>query len=380
MGEIREIIDAVKAAVREEKPEEDILRLLEPDFGKRQERDTDLVELLVNVPHRTTGRVLHRLFEKAESKTVRKAIKRSLYRLKGKGVSVEGISGEKGASILHPLQVEPPKGFGSNFDYLGHRLLLLVFPHAAKSWRVMQGVLGEGEELVDFQAEEMPGKRFHIFFDGLKSRNPFPFVEIEASYVGFLFTKAHQLRSNLGKSPVQSYLRAKSEIERIKKDYEKPPVYSLLQADAVAANAVVVSKTGNLLKADVCKEWQIGKDRIRPYADEVLEAEKSKIVLNPIQKEARVGEIYQKAITDLFSEDRKHLVQRRLEEMAYYFLKVGKEEEAKTALATAVELEKPLNPFQPNPFLLQLVIKSILALLLEEKEKEATEPSLIVKP
>ena len=36
MGEIREIIDAVKAAVREEKPEEDILRLLEPDFGKRQ--------------------------------------------------------------------------------------------------------------------------------------------------------------------------------------------------------------------------------------------------------------------------------------------------------------------------------------------------------
>ncbi len=119
---------------------------------------------------------------------------------------------------------------------------------------------------------------------------------------------------------------------------------------------------------------------MRPYVDEVLDAQESKIVLNPIQKEARVGEVYQKAITDLFSGDRKHQVQRRLEEMAYYFLKLGKEEEAKTALATAVELEKPLNPFQPNPFLLQLVIKSILVLLMEEREKKEKETSLILKP
>jgi hypothetical protein len=380
MSDIMEIIDAVKAAVREEKPEEDVFRLLEPHFGDSPERDTEWVESLVAVPHRATALFLQRLLERTESKTVRKAIKRSLYRLKGKGISVDAISAEKGASILRPLQAEPPKGFGSNFDYLGHRLLLLVLPHATKSWMVMQGVLDEGEELVDFQTEEMAGKRFLIFFEDLKSRNPFPFVEIEAPYVGSLFTRGHQMRSKLGKSPLQSYLRVKSEIERIKKDYEKPPVYSLLKADAVTAHALVVSKTGDLLKADVCKEWQIGEELIRPYAEEVLEAEESKIVLNPIQKEARVGEIYQKAITDLFSGERNHRVQRRLEETAYYFLKIGKEEEATTALATAIELDKPMNPFQPNPFLLQLVIKSILTLLLEEKEKKAAEPSLIVKP
>ena len=198
--------------------------------------------------------------------------------------------------------------------------------------------------------------------------------------MGFLFTKAHFLRSKLGKSPLQGYLHFKGEIERIKKDYEKPPVYSLMQADDIGENARVLSKTGDLLKADVSKDWQIEEDLIRPYADDVLDAQESKIVLNPIQREARAEEIYQKAMTDLFSGGRKHQVQRRLEEMAYYFLKLGKEEEAKTALATAIELENPLNPFQPNPFLLQLVIKSILALLMVEKEKKEKEPSLILKP
>ena len=163
MTEIRAIIDAVKAAVQEERAEEDIFRLLEPHFGKSTESDSEMAALLVTVPHPTIGRVLHLMFEKTDSKKVRKAIKRSLYRLKGKGVSVDEISPEKGASILHPLQAEPPKGFGSNFDFLGHRLLLLVVPHATKSWTVMEGVLGEGEELVDFQAEEMTGREISCF-------------------------------------------------------------------------------------------------------------------------------------------------------------------------------------------------------------------------
>jgi hypothetical protein len=45
-----------------------------------------------------------------------------------------------------------------------------------------------------------------------------------------------------------------------------------------------------------------------------------------------------------------------------------------------MDLEKPLNPIQPNPFLFQLVVKSIFSLLAEAHEKKAKEVSLIVKP
>jgi hypothetical protein len=203
---------------------------------------------------------------------------------------------------------------------------------------------------------------------------------MEAPYVGFLFTQAYQTRLELGRSPLQSYLRLKGEIERIKKGYRKPLIYSLIPAEEVSGNPWFLSKAADLLKSDILHDWSIGEDLVRPYAEAVLEAQTSKIVLSQIQKETRFQQIYQRAVTELFSEGKKSQIQRRLEEMAYYFMKVNKVEEAKISLAMAIDLEKPLNPFQPNPFLQQLVVKSILALIAEEKEKKAEEPSFIVKP
>jgi hypothetical protein len=142
----------------------------------------------------------------------------------------------------------------------------------------------------------------------------------------------------------------------------------------------MLGKGGDLLKADVFYSWRIEEEQIRSYADEVWEAEESKIVLNPAQKEIRFQGIYQKALTELFSGERKFLYQRRLEEMAYVLLKLGREEEAKISLSVAMDLQKPLNPIQPNPFLFQLVTKSIFSLLAEAYEKKVKEPSLIVKP
>jgi hypothetical protein len=45
-----------------------------------------------------------------------------------------------------------------------------------------------------------------------------------------------------------------------------------------------------------------------------------------------------------------------------------------------MDLEKPLRPIQPSPFLFQLVTQSIFSLLAEAKEKKAKDVSLIVKP
>ena len=66
--------------------------------------------------------------------------------------------------------------------------------------------------------------------------------------------------------------------------------------------------------------------------------------------------------------------------MAYVLLKLGRDEEAKISLSAAMDLEKPLNPIQPNPFLFQLVVKSIFSLFAEAHETKAKEVSLIVKP
>jgi hypothetical protein len=203
---------------------------------------------------------------------------------------------------------------------------------------------------------------------------------MDSSYVAFLFAQAYQLTLEKKGTPPQDYLRAKSEIERNKKEYAKPLIYSHFQANEITGDDRMLTRGGDLLKADLFSSWRIEEDQIRPYADEVWEAEVSKIVLNPAQKEARFQGIYQRALTELFSGEKRFLYQRRLEEMAHVCFKLGREEEAKISLAVAMDLEKPVNPIQPNPFLFQLVVKSIFSLLSEAYEKRSKEPSLIVKP
>jgi hypothetical protein len=380
MEDIQALFEQIKADISNGKSGEEIFQSLLPLLEKDSQTGGKLAELLVTIPDKIIAGLLHQMFKVTQDKKVRKIIKRSLYRLKSKGIVVEGILLDKESPILRPLQADPKEGFASGIDFLGHRLLWLVIPHPGRGLTVMHGIVSDMDGIVDFSQEEMTRKGFRSFFGEVQEKNPFPFVKMEPSYIAFLFTQAHQLHlDKKGNSP-QEYLRAKSEIESIKKVYAKPLIYSTLQADEIAGDDRMLRKGGDLLKADVFYSWRIGEDQIRPYADEVWEADQSKIVLNQAQKEVRFQGIYQKALTELFSEERKFLYQRRLEEMAYVLLKLGRDEEAKISLSAAMDLEKPLNPIQPNPFLFQLVVKSIFSLLAEAHEKKAKEVSLIVKP
>jgi hypothetical protein len=380
MEDIQALIEQVKTDISSGKSEEEIFQALLPLLGKDLQTAGRLAELMVNIPDRLTGRLLHRMFEATQDKRVRKIIKRSLYRLKGKGIAVEEILSGKERSILRPLQTDPKEGFASGIDFLGHRLLWLVIPHPGRGLMVMHGIVSDGEGIVDFSQEEMTRKEFRSFFEEVQEENQFPIVEIDPSYVAFLFAQAYRLNLRKKGDPPQNYLRAKNEIENIKKEYARPLIYSYLQADEIVGEDHLLRKGGDLLKVDIFSSWRVEEEQIRPYAAEVWEAEESKILLNPAQKEVRFQGIYQKALAELFSGERKFLYQRRLEEMAYVLIKLGREEEAKISLSVAIDLGKPPNPIQPNPFLFQLVIKSIFSLLSEAYEKKSKEVSLIVKP
>jgi len=380
MENIQTLMEQIKTDMTGGKTDEEIFRDLVPLLERDPQTSERLAELMATLPDRLTGMVLRRMFGATRDKRVRRMIKRSLYRLKSKGIAVEEVLSERERSILRPIQGEAEEGFASGIDFLGYRLLWLVIPHPGRGLTVMHGIVGDREGIVDFSQEEMTRKKLTRFLEEMKEKNPFPIVEIEPSYVAHLFVQGYRLKVEKKGAPPQGYLQAKSEIERIKKDYTKPLVSSYLQAGDIAGDGRLLSKGGDLLKADIFSSWRIEEEDVRPYTDEILEAEESKIVLNPGQKEVRLQGIYQRALTELFSGERKFLYRRRLEEMAYVLFKLGREEEAKISLSVATDLEKPLNPIQPNPFLFQLVMKSIFTLLTEAREKRSKDVSLIVKP
>ncbi len=380
METIETLMGRIKTDLANRKTDEEIFQYLLPWVEKDPQTGERLVELMVTVPDRSTGRLLHRMLEATRDKRVRKMIKRPLYRLKSKGIVVEELLSDKEGSILRPLRGEAKEGFASGIDLLGQRVLWLILPHPGRGLWVLHGVVSDREGIVDFSQEEMTRRGFRTFFKEVKEKSPFPIVDIDPSYVAYLFAQAYRLNlEKKGASP-QGYLQAKSEIEKTKKDYTKPVVYSYLQVDDLAGDDRLLNKGGDLLKRDIFSSWRIEEEQIRPYADEVWEAEESKIVLHPSQKEARFQGIYQRALTELFSEEERLLYGRRMEEMAYILFKLGREEEARISLSVAMDLERPPNPIRPNPFLFQLTVKSIFHLLTETYEKKSKEVSLIVKP
>jgi hypothetical protein len=380
MKEVQALVEQIKVDISNGKSEEEIFQSVLPLLKKDPQTGGRLAELIVTISDQRVVKLLHRMFEATQEKKVRKIIRRSLYRLKSKGIATEEILSDKERSILRPFQADPKEGFASGIDFLGQRLLWLAIPHPGRGLTVLHGITSDVLGLVYFSLEEMTRKGFRSFFEEVRGKNPFPLVDMEPSYVALLFTQAHQRSLEKKGVSSQDYLHAKLEIESIKKEYMKPLIYSYLQIDEIERDDKILKRGGDLLKADFFNSWRIEEDLIRPFADEVWDAEESKIVLNPTQKEVRFQGIYQKALTDLFSGERKFLYQRRLEEMAYVLFKLGREEEAKTSLAVAIDLEKPLHPIQPNLFLSQLVMKSIVSLLAESYEKKSKELSLIVKP
>jgi len=380
MDDVQTLVDRLKAAIQDETSDEEILQLLRPHLGKDSKVDERIAESLGTLVHSGAARLLLRMSEASPAKQVKKTIRRSLYRLKGKGIFVQEISVDQGKSVFQAPKAEPSKGFASGIDPIGERLLVLVLPRAGRGVTVIQAGVSDTQGLVNFIGDEMTRKGFRTFFQGLREGFSFPLVEMEPSYVGFLITRAYPLTLEKKRTPPQEYLHLKTEIDRIKKDHERPLVYSYLHEDEMLEDERWLRRAGDLLKADVFAGWEIEMEQIQPYADAVLEAEGSRLVLNPVQKEARVQEIYHKALSELFSEERRVLYGRRLEEMAYILHKLGRQEEARISLAAAIDLKKPMNPFQPNPFLFQLVAKSIYLLRKARHEKEVREPSLIVKP
>jgi hypothetical protein len=381
MEKVREIAERVKAFVGEGRSEEEIVQFLSPFLKTGDETATRLADLFSGIPDGAAAAILQRMLGEVREKEARRGIKRLLYRLKAKGISVREVSQDAGRSVLRPVQAEPPEGFGTGLDPVGHRLLILRIPHAGRGMTVMHGVVSDTRGLINFRGEEMTRKEAKAFLEGLQEETSgFPLVEMEAPYVASLFDKAHRLTLERKGTPPQDYLHLKNEIQKLKRDYPKPLVYEYLSREEMERESRWFQGGEDSLEKGVLIPWILEENLIAPFAGTFVETRGSRLFLNQSQKEARLQEVYLQAVTEIFTEERRRLYRSRLEETAYLFYRLGKEEEAKTALAVAIEFEMPINPIQPNPFLLQLAAESIrhfVAAADEEREKEA---SLIVRP
>jgi hypothetical protein len=135
-----------------------------------------------------------------------------------------------------------------------------------------------------------------------------------------------------------------------------------------------------LLDEPELRYWILTDEWLQAFPPQIEEAQASRLVLNPVQKEERLAAIVRDAVKVLCAGENGKLFQRRMEDMALYFVETGRAEIAKLALAVALQAgEGDPGPLDVS-FLTGLVQKSFAYFLSQQKSKTEEETSLIVRP
>jgi hypothetical protein len=376
-----QILTEIKVAQGQNVPPDEVLKKASVHLTQEPYLTIHLIEALVRIPNPETAQLLTAMMAEAEEKQVIKSIKRTLYKLRQRGVTWEEKPSDE-RPVLTPPKPAEPEGHLSPIDAAGSRLLVIARPIPLKGLLVVFSMVSDLEGIQQFNASQFSKKGFKDFLKNSLSTADFPIVETPGAYCLHLLKEAASLTQELSKPLPQGYHDVASGFRDISWDDPTPLIYQFIKEDEVRDRPHLLKESANLHEIMPIASWHLKSEEVEKYASGITEAQQSRIVLRPDQQEARINAIYRDALEELFTEERRFLWKRRLEETAYVLLKTGNEEEAKSALSAAVDLNNPISPIDPNPFIWDLLVKSIQFLLETDREKEEEEKktSLIVTP
>ncbi len=377
---IREIIGKIKNAQERGDSPKEVLDMVSGQLEKEPFLTIPFIDSLAGVPSTETALLLEEMLSRAEEKTVKKNIKRTLYRLSQKGVAWEQSHKEESPAYAPP-KPEQPEGYLGSMDYTGSRFILVSKPGRSGGMLIAFSIVNDKEGFKDLDMKEFTRKGFRDFVKENLSSTVFPIVTCPGAYCILLLRDASTLTKNLSLSLPKGYYDLENEFRTITWEGANPIIYDYIKREEVEGRPDLLKESAGLHEIPPFSGWYLNAEVLDKYALDIKEAWSGKIVVSPEQKESRINDIYLRALDDLFSADERLFWKRRMEEEAYILIKREKQSEARATLSAAVNLENPVSHIEPNPFMWELLVKS-MEILIEEgsKDGETKEPSLIVTP
>ena len=378
---VDQIVREIETAQGEKVTPEEIFKKVSSYLENEPSLTIPLIEALASIPNPETAQLLTRMMGKSEEKQVSKSIKRTLYRLRQKGIQwAEKPS--KDRPILRAPKLAEPEGYLGAIDSTGSRIIVIARPRPLRGLFMVFSIVNDLEGIQRFSLKELSKKGLEEFVKGPLSSRDFPIVLTPGAYCIHLLKEASSISRRLSRPLPHGYHDAENEFKDLSWDDPAPIIYQYMKEDEIKDQAGLLSESANLHEIPPFSAWFLKDQEVQGYVSDIKDAQESRLVLTSDQKDARLNSIFRKALEELFPEDKRLLWKRRLEEMAYILQKTGKEKKAKITMSAAIDLKNPFSPIDPNPFIWGLLLKSIYILIegdYEEKEKEE-KASLIVTP
>lgn len=373
---IDDVIDRIKTACNDKPGQNEILDMANSFLKEEGDLALTFIERLGTEERTEIAQLLYNMIDKVQDKSFIKPIKKSLYKLKQKGVKWE--EKEDDDPIFKPMKSDEPNGYLGGIDNTGSRIVM-VTRDTPRGFLVAFSIINDLEGLQKLDLSQFSKRGFKDFLDSSMSSVDFPIVEAEGGYCVSLLKESASLSKDLLKPLPNGYRDFEIEFRDIEWDDTNPIIYKYIKGDEIKDDPYFLKESGELHKMAPFFSWFIDPEELEQYVKKIEDLRNSRIVLTPVQKEEGLNDIYRGALEEVFPEEKRRLWKRRLEETAYILLKTGKDREARQALSAAINLEKPFSPIEPNPFIWNLLLKSIYSQFADDNlEKEKDEDSSII--
>jgi len=376
---IKEILHEVEAAQASDVKPQEILQRISFYLQQEPALAIPLIDALIKLPTSPTALLLEEMMTVLNDKGALKAVKRALYRLRQKGVAWEKRTFPE-KPILRPAQPGAPEGYVGAMDSSGSRVIIIARPLHRGGAQVYFSIVNDLEGIQRLEITELTKKDLKQFVYKSLASTEFPLVEAPGGYCALLLREAAGHSRKDGESLPKRYEAVEKGLRDVRWDGPVPLIYQHIHEEAVKDKTRLLKESGALHRIAPFSSWFLPTEAVRKYAELIKEAEASHLVLTPQQKEARLLSLYREALEELFPEAQRLLWKRRLEEMAYILWKLGKKREADMAVSAAVDLKTPFGTIEPNPFVWNLLLKSLYALMESERgsKKREGESSRII--
>jgi hypothetical protein len=319
-------------------------------------------------------------------KPVRRALKTALYRLAQQGLVKE----EEKESELRVLVPRPAdrqaEAWASWPESRGERGMVLKLPDAGRGYLMAIAVLDSQGLFHEFEAIQTTRKGVKTLFEQITGGVPGRLIEIPVEHLRFLFDEMAEIYQQQNMELPSGYEVIRKHLATWVEKPSRPHIFNLIDESEIAGDKLLLRSSDSLLEVQPFLSWRLPEEVAKPYAEKIKNLGESRLVVSQSAQVERIGQIYREAAAEIFTPELRHRFRRLLEETALLLYLEDRQQEAKRALATAIDLENEVGLLTEDTFILGLVKRSIVIEVGPEAEDAAgqakrekiTESGLII--
>ena len=357
-----------------------ILPLLLAIFRTKSKVAPKIIDFLGSCADDNSVYLLNQLLVKTEDKELSKGIKKTLYRLKNKGIDVSVPETATPPTKKKEASLPPPTAYLTTMDPLGERLILAIKPKSDQELNIFQFLVSDQKGINDLIASITTPKDFENYLEKISHAKDITMVEIDIDYCHFLIKEASQKNHASGTNLPEHFFLWKKYFGSNDTPLDKAAIYTLVNTEEIRTQEPLLQRSEDLVGKYQFAYWLLEWKLLIDCYKELYELENSLIVLTDHQKATSTTEITKKTARLFFDDKNRMLFKRRLEEIAYILFKTNREEDAHSALAAALAFEPGGVASDNHPFALKTVEKNFAFLKEQSQKEKRSDTGRIVLP